>query len=76
MREILEYAGEISVLVLLALQFVLLIYLFYTTYQRNKADKKFWKKQDEIAEEFLKNAKLLNETEDTRCECEVNEDKE
>lgn len=57
MKELLSFAGEIMILVSLALQFIVLIYLLYTMRVRFKEDKKFWKKQDEISEEFLKQLK-------------------
>ena len=57
MKELLSFAGGIMVLVSLSLQFIVLIYLLYTMRVRFKEDKKFWKKQDEISEEFLKQLK-------------------
>jgi hypothetical protein len=56
-----------------------MLFILYTSYQRYKYDKSFWKKQDEISEEFLKHAKAMNEAdcaECAECECEVDESKE
>ena len=32
-------------------------YILYTTYQRHKADKKFWEKQIEISDKFIESIK-------------------
>ena len=40
---------------------IVMLYILYTTYQRHKADKSFWKKQDEISDEFLKQAKAQSD---------------
>lgn len=53
-----------------------MIYILYTSHKRYQYDKKFWAKQDEISEEFLKNAKAMNDHEYDRCECEADESKE
>lgn len=42
---------------LIILQMITMIYIIYTTYVRHKHDKKFWKQQEEISEEFLKQLK-------------------
>ena len=42
---------------LIILQTIAMIYIIYTTYVRHKHDKKFWKQQEEISEEFLKQLK-------------------
>lgn len=39
------------------LQMIAMIYIIYTTYVRHQHDKKFWKQQEEISEEFLKQLK-------------------
>lgn len=57
MRELLSLMSGIMILISLALQFIVLVYLLYTMRVRFKEDKKFWKKQDEISEEFLKQLK-------------------
>ena len=46
---------------LLILQIVAMICIIYESVQRRKADKKFWKQQEEISDEFLKQAKLHSE---------------
>ena len=46
---------------LVVLQFVMIIQMIYINHKRYKEDKKFWAKQDEISNEFLKNAKSLRE---------------
>lgn len=56
-----ELVKEILILILFILQFTVLIQLLYTGYVRHKEDKKFWAKQDEISEEFLKTAKAQSE---------------
>lgn len=53
----LNHIQGILLLFLLLLQFVVMFYLLYTTHQKYKADKKFWAKQEEISEEFLKQLK-------------------
>lgn len=53
----LNYIQDILLLLLILLQFVVVFYLLYTTHQKYKADKKFWAKQEEISEEFLKQLK-------------------
>lgn len=50
----LDYIQDILLILLIMFQFVVMGYLLFTTHQRYKEDKKFWKKQDEISEEFLK----------------------
>lgn len=40
--------------ILLILQIIAIIFIIVDTYKRHKADKAFWKKQDEISNEFLK----------------------
>lgn len=51
--------------ILIVLQIIVMIYILYTSHKRFQYDKKFWEKQDEISEEFLKQARaqseLLNE---------------
>lgn len=42
---------------LIILQMIAMIYIIYTTYVRHQHDKKFWKQQEEISEEFLKQLK-------------------
>jgi cytochrome c biogenesis protein ResB len=46
---------------LLVLQIVAMICIIYESIQRYKADKKFWKQQEEISDEFLKQVKLHSE---------------
>jgi hypothetical protein len=36
---------------------IAMCFIIYTTYVRYKHDKKFWKQQEEISEEFLKQLK-------------------
>ena len=43
--------------VLIVLQIIAMCFIIYTTYVRYKNDKKFWKQQEEISEEFLKQLK-------------------
>ena len=62
--------------VLIILQMIVMLYILYTSYKRYQYDKKFWLKQDEISEEFLKHAKSMNDHEYDRCECESNESEE
>lgn len=62
--------------VLIILQIIVMIYILYTSHKRYQYDKQFWAKQDEISEEFLKNAKAMNEVDCARCECEADESKE
>lgn len=50
----LSYTQDILLILVLIFQFIVMGYLLFVTHQRYKADKKFWKKQDEISEEFLK----------------------
>ena len=52
---------DILLTVLIVLQMIVMCYILYTTYQRHKADKKFWEKQIEISEEFLKQARAQTE---------------
>ena len=42
---------------LIVLQMIAMCFIIYTTYVRYKNDKKFWEKQYEISEEFLKQLK-------------------
>ena len=42
---------------LIILQMIAMCFIIYTTYVRYKHDKKFWKQQEEISEEFLKQLK-------------------
>ena len=42
---------------LIVLQMIAICLIIYTTYVRYKNDKKFWEKQYEISEEFLKQLK-------------------
>ena len=42
---------------LIILQMITMCFIIYTTYVRYKHDKKFWKQQEEISEEFLKQLK-------------------
>ena len=56
---------------LIVLQMVVLTYILYTTYQKNKRDKEFWEKQIEISDEFLKQAQSLQLEGDVVCEQEV-----
>lgn len=53
----LDNIRNIMLTVLIAFQFVVMAYIFYTEYVRCKHDKKFWKQQEEISEEFLKQLK-------------------
>lgn len=46
--------------VVILLQMIAMIYIIYTTYVRHQHDKKFWKQQEEISEEFLKQLKETN----------------
>lgn len=41
-------------IVVVLLQMIAMCLIIYTTYARYKNDKKFWKQQEEISEEFLK----------------------
>lgn len=50
----LSYTQDILLILLLIFQFIVMGYLLFVTHQRYKSDKKFWEKQDEISEEFLK----------------------
>ena len=43
--------------ILIILQMIAMCFIIYTTYVRYKNDKKFWEKQYEISEEFLKQLK-------------------
>ena len=43
--------------ILIVLQMIAMCFIIYTTYVRYKNDKKFWEKQYEISEEFLKQLK-------------------
>lgn len=43
--------------ILLVLQIILMIFLIFTDVKRYKADKKFWKDQEQISAEFLKRAR-------------------
>ena len=45
------------ILALVILQMIAMCLIIYTTYARYKNDKKFWKQQEEISEEFLKQLK-------------------
>ena len=60
-----EIILEILLWILVILQIILLSQMLYTTHKRYKKDKEFWKKQEEISEEFLKQARahteILNE---------------
>lgn len=47
--------------ILIVLQIIVMCYILYTSYKRYQYDKSFWKKQDEISEEFLKQAKAQSE---------------
>lgn len=67
---------DVLLTALIILQIIVMIYILYTTHQRHKADKEFWKKQDAISEEFLKSARAMNDHEYDRCECEADESKE
>ena len=70
---------EILLTMLIVLQMIVLTYVFYTTYQKHKEDKKFWKQQEEISNEFLKQARLhseLLEKGDVECEPEEDSSKE
>ncbi len=62
---------EILLTMLIVLQMVVLTYILYTTYQKNKRDKEFWEKQIEISDEFLKQAQSLQLEGDVVCEQEV-----
>lgn len=62
--------------VLIVLQIIVMCYILYTSHKRYQYDKKFWSKQDEISEEFLKHAKAMNEADCAECECEADESKE
>ena len=42
---------------LIILQMIAMCFIIYTTYVRYKNDKKFWEKQEEISEEFLRQLK-------------------
>lgn len=48
---------DILLIFLIIFQFIVLTYLVYINYQKYKQDKKFWKKQEEISNEFLKQLK-------------------
>lgn len=53
---------------LIVLEIISMIYLICTTYKNNQREKAFWKKQEEISEEFIKQLKeqpaiFLNEKE-------------
>lgn len=41
-------------IILVILQIIAMVLIIYTTYVRHQHDKKFWKQQEEISEEFLK----------------------
>ena len=47
--------------ILIVLQIIVMCYILYTSYKRYQFYKSFWKKQDEISEEFLKQAKAQSE---------------
>lgn len=53
----LDYIQDILLIILILFQFVVMAYLLYTTHKRYKADSQFWKQQEEISEEFLKQLK-------------------
>lgn len=64
---------------LLVLQIIAMICIIYESMQRRKTDKKFWKQQEEISNEFLKQARLqseLLEKGDVESEPEENSNKE
>lgn len=46
---------------LIILQIIAMVYIIFETHQRYKADKKFWKQQTEISDEFIKQLKLQSE---------------
>ena len=53
---------------LIVLEIISMVYLICTIYKNNKKKKAFWKKQEEISEEFIKQLKeqpaiFLNEKE-------------
>ena len=53
---------------LIVLEIISMIYLICTIYKNNQREKAFWKKQEEISEEFIKQLKeqpaiFLNEKE-------------
>ena len=64
---------------LLVLQIIAMVSIIYDTWHRHKEDKKFWKQQEEISNEFLKQARLhseLLEKGDVECEPEEDSSKE
>lgn len=50
---ILDYIQDILLITLIIFQFAVMAYLLYTIRKKHKNDLKFWKKQNEISEEFL-----------------------
>lgn len=54
MSELIENIQSILLIILIIFQFGVMGYLLYTNHVKFKEDKKFWKKQEEISEEFLK----------------------
>lgn len=50
----LNHIQDVLLIMLIILQLVVMVYLLITMHIRYKEDKKFWKKQEEISEEFLK----------------------
>lgn len=53
----LDCIQDVLLIILILFQFVVMAYLLYTTHKRYKADSQFWKQQEEISEEFLKQLK-------------------
>ncbi len=47
MKESLNYASQILLIILLILQIGVMLYLFYINHKRFEEDKKFWKNMDE-----------------------------
>lgn len=48
---------DVLLTALIVLQMIVMCYILYTTYQRHKADKKFWEKQIEISDKFIESIK-------------------
>lgn len=53
----LDCIQDVLLIILILFQFIVMAYLLYTTHKRYKADSQFWKQQEEISEEFLKQLK-------------------
>lgn len=60
MTEIFENIECILLIIVLLLNLILIISALYTDYKSYQNDKKFWKKQEEVSEKFLKRLEMEN----------------